>query len=364
MSRNNPGKLLTILVPTFNRAQKLRRFLSYLLKVEVHKKNVLNNIEFLIADGSEATDYKNNQIIGQLRQLGMHIEYCHFPRVDLIERFVLISKEIETNHVLVCGDDDLVDFEGVRDWLDNKDKFPVDYTYAGRFSNILGLSVFGLVVSCMERPFYGLKLTSEDPEIRLLMYGTANSFGITSLSYAIQPTSLFRDFWSIVEGQQLYLGGVEFLHQIFLSIRSKIIFSEKTLIFRDFSYIGYKSEKMREAPATDKYPYYGDKVVNLAVQIISDYSSADASRALEIIENVIDIQTSVLPSRLRLQGMYANQGSKICSCSDSISTAAIKSVWFRTYLEVYPRKLAIKKFIIFSLPASMTTFYKKIKSFF
>jgi hypothetical protein len=361
---NKLEKPLTILIPTYNRAPKLRRFLSYLLKIEAHQKIVLSNVEFIIADGSDKTDYKNNQLIDQIGELGIHIEYFHLPRVGLKERFIIVSREIKTNHVLVCGDDDLVDFEGVRDWLDNKNKFPVDYVYAGRFSNILGLSIFGLKVSCLERPYYGFKITAEDVEVRLLMYGVANAFGVTSLSYAIQPTLLFSEFWSMTKGRQLYYGGLEFLHQIFLTARSKIIFSGKTLIYRDFTYIDYKSDKLREAPATDKYQYFGEEAVNQAVQIISKYSSVDSSRALNIIENIIDIQASVLPSRLRLQNMYTNQGNKICSRSDLITMAAIKSVWFRAYLETYPRKPAIKRFIILSLPACMTQFYSKIKSFF
>lgn len=360
---NNLDKPLTILIPTYNRAPKLRRFLTYLLKIERHQKQVLPYIEFIIADGSEQTDYKNNQLLEQLIELGIHIEYCHFPRVGFQERFIIISDQIKTKHVLVCGDDDLVDFGGIKDWLDNKNEFPVDYVYAGRFSNILGLSISGVVLSSLERPYYGFKIATEDVKARFLMYGVANAFGITSLAYAIQPTFLFNEFWSLTKDRQIYYGGLEFLQQTFLASRSKIIFSEKTLIYRDFTYIDYKPEKLREAPATDKYPYFGETAVNLAAQMVSKCSSLDAFSALEIIENVIDIQFSVGPSRLKLQNSYSNQGYKICTASDSITAAAIRSAWFRTYLETYPRKPAMKRFIILSLPGWVTTLYSKVKSF-
>ena len=356
-------KSLTIVIPTYNRAQKLRRFLSYLLKIETHQSKVISLLEFIIADGSDEKDYKNSQIIAQLIKLGNNITYFHFPGVGLQNRFVIISEEIKTTHVLVCGDDDLVDFGGVRGWLENNEQLPDDYVYAGRFSNIMGISVFGLEVSGLERPYYGFNIGAEDVKTRVLTYGLANAFGITSLSYAIQPTFLFCEFWDLTKDRTFYYGGLELLHQTYLTARSKIFLSEKTLIFRDFTYIGYNYEKLREAPTTDRYPYFGEEAIQLAAQIVSTYSSIDASAALDVIENIIDIQTSILPSRLQLQAAYANQGKTLCSRSDSITVAAVRSVWFRAYLGAYPRNLAMKRFVILSLPDRMRKCLRKLVQF-
>jgi hypothetical protein len=354
-------KHLTILIPTFNRAPKLRRFLIYLLEIESHYKTILNNVVFVIADGSDSVDKKNIQLVEQLKSLGLFVECHHLPGEGLKERYIIMSNMIKTSHVLVCGDDDLVDFEGVKHWLENKNSYSEEYIYAGRFSNIKGLSIFGLEIDCLERPYYGFEISSENAETRVLMYGVSNAFGITSLSYAIQPTSTFQEFWNITKDRQLYYGGIEFLHQTFLSVRSKIIFSKKTLIYRDFTYIGYQPEDLREAPATDKYPYIGEESVNLAIQIISKYSFLDASRAEDIVKNILSVQTSVSQSKERLQYIYKSKGHKICSECDLITLDAVRSVWFQTYLRAYPAKGAIKKFINLSLPPFILECYSKIK---
>ena len=354
---------LTILVPTYNRAPKLRRFLNYLLRIEPHQKALLPHVDIVIADGSDQPDHKNIQLIEQLEKIGVGIRYCHFPRLGLQERFAVVSTQIETSHVLVCGDDDLVDFGGIGDWLENKYKIAAGHVYAGRFLNILGPSIFGLKVDCLERPYYGFKIAAEDVKTRLLMHGVANAFGITTLSYAIQPTFLFREFWSMTKGQILYYGGLEFAHQVFLTARSKVFFSEKTLIFRDFTYIDYKYEKLREAPATDKYPYLGEEAVNLAVQIISKNCPVDATMALDIIEEIIEIQASVLPSRLRFQNEHTKQGKRLRLSSDPVTVSAVQSAWFRTYLEAYPRKEAVKRFLGLSLPGCTYNFLRKLVIF-
>lgn len=353
-------KPLTILIPTFNRAAKLRRFLSYLINIEPDKKAVISNVDFLIADGSAEQDYKNDKLIEQLKKKGVGIKYCHLPRVGLQDRFIIISKKIKTNYVLCCGDEDLVDFGAVANWLKIRNKLPGDSVYAGRLVNILGLSIFGLKTSCLERPYYGFKVAAEDVKVRLLMNGLANAFGISSLSYAIQPTVLFSQFWSMTEGRVLYHGGIEFAHQTFLAAKSKIYFSEETLIYRDFAYIDYKYDELREAPTTDKYPYLGEEAVNLAVRIVSQNCPADSASASEIIESIIDVQTSVLPSRLRFQNMFENYGSKICSEGDMVTVTAIKSVWLRTYFSSYPGRFAIKKLVILSLPAGILSFIRKL----
>lgn len=342
--------VLSIVVPTYNRPLKLKRFLDYLIFCHRSKSSVFLAVRFIIVDGSTNICSLNIELVEMLHGWGVIIDYYHVPETGLSQRLLLASKKIQTSYVLVCGDDDLVDFDWVRNWIDGESRSRAGWTYAGRFVNVLGISLHGLDLSCAERPFSGFEISSSSPEIRLLTYGVANAFGISSLSYAVQPSSLFGEFWSMVEGQNLYHGGLEFLHQVFLAFKSKITFTDSPLIYRDFSYIDYVHEEMREAPSSDRYPYIGQDAVNLAVDFICSNSGLNRLDALEYVESAINLQFSLIPSRRRVQRVIQGAGDNALLKLDRETVRAVKHVWIRNYLTAYSFKGAVKRFIRASLP--------------
>lgn len=111
--------------------------------------------------------------------------------------------------------------------------------------------------------------------------------GIPALFYSLQPASILRQFWSLLQSNQsgLFYGGQEFLHQNFLCISGDIFFIDDALVLRDFTYWGYVREAIREAPETDVYPYYGEKAIHMIADLIH---ARDPLLTIDCIKDFLD----------------------------------------------------------------------------
>ena len=70
------------------------------------------------------------------------------------------------------------------------------------------------------------------------------------------------------------------------------------MIYRDYTYWGYKQEPIREAPDSDNYPYYGEKAIEMATEMLvnaSLFSSGD--EAISYINSILDLSESIGQSR-------------------------------------------------------------------
>jgi hypothetical protein len=98
----------------------------------------------------------------------------------------------------------------------------------------------------------------------------------------------------------LYHGGIEFLFQLFINAIGSVHISSTPFLLRDFTYINYTYDVMREAPTTDKYPYHGIEAINIASDLIRYFSpeiSIDSGLAEQLISNVIFFGSSLQGTR-------------------------------------------------------------------
>jgi hypothetical protein len=351
---------LTILIPTFNRPERLNRLLLYLNLCLLSKKIPIHSIRFLIIDGTGAPNKIVSEGVIKLENSGLNIELMNQPGVGLAERYAIAANEIKTNYVLVCGDDDLPDFDGITYWLNNRSTTSESQVFAGRFTNIYGISILRLVVKHGERPFSGLKIKNPDPLVRIAQYSLANSFGVTSLSYSIQPSELFRDFWSARYDKTYFFGGIELMHQIFLAGRAKIELSEHNLIFRDFSYIGYEIDSGREASAENVYPYYGESAIKKCCDFIVSFCGLTDSEAKKFVEEIIESNKALENSRQVVQSALEAMSSCKSARRLCATPPEVRLAWRRSYFSCYPKIAGLRRIIILSLPSKIIDYLKRL----
>ena len=70
-----------------------------------------------------------------------------------------------------------------------------------------------------------------------------------------------------------YHGGIDAITQLFFTIVGTVNDSNLPFLLRDFTYINYKHDAMREAPEFDKFPYHGAKAINIMIDLLCKYSS-------------------------------------------------------------------------------------------
>ena len=98
----------TIIIPTHNRHDYLRRNLCYLNTFE-------NFFDIVVLDSS------NEEFI-YLNEFECRIKYRHSPGLNFYGKFFDIKKFIETEYVLICADDDFVILESVLEIIKYLDK--------------------------------------------------------------------------------------------------------------------------------------------------------------------------------------------------------------------------------------------------
>ena len=359
-------KKITILTPTFNRPNKLARYILYLSLCMKSGKIPLDSVKILILDGSEVNSIKNNFSITKLYEDGLNINLIRKPGYSLTDRILFGAKIIDTEYVLVCGDDDLPDFIGIHQWLQIEDDLNRKTVFAGRFTNIYGFSIFSLISNNAERPYSGFKIQNSNPLLRVSQYALANAFGVTTLAYCIQPTEIFLNFWEDVTNKKInfHHAGLELMIQTYLTSQLSINLSNINIIYRDFSYIGYKTLNEREAPTDDLYPYYGIVAVEKCIDHISYYCKVSYNNAKEIVNEIICINKNIEKSKKNVQSRLENINNKKNEIASEYPQREVIMAWRRTYFSCYPKLLAIKKILILSIPNAIINYIRNLNKIF
>ena len=124
MSESISIRGLTIIIPTFNRSEHLKRLLNY------YDKTL--NVDFLILDSSDAKVQENNRLF--TNGLKGRYQYLQFkPYIEPKQKVMLGLKSVRTKYCAFCADDDLVIPTVLNDAIDflrkNSDFICVDGGY-------------------------------------------------------------------------------------------------------------------------------------------------------------------------------------------------------------------------------------------
>ena len=360
---------LSILIPTYNRPMRLLRLLHHLEMQFQEGTNLVKkfDLEIIIADGSDnhqpsvydEVNFSNKisylQNFSQVKILKRSGDSLHSRLRDLF-------KSSSGDFILLLGDDDLVILENLYFLLIKYADNTINQTIAGRLVNIRGLSLFGLRFDTSERPYSGVIFDNNDPIVRLSQYFTLNALGTNCLAYSIQSRNIFSKYVDNIT-DDMYFGGLEMLHQVVSILHGNIVLSNIPIIFRDYTYLDYKIESMREAPDTDPNPYLGKNAVDAVVNLISSVTGKNNSYSLDLINNLNNSIKLLQPSRLQVL-KYTNNKLNLNIPNSHISLA--NSVWRKYVRSIYSKKSCILLFL-FMIPGSLylkNNLPKKFKKIF
>jgi len=352
---------LSVLVPTYNRPAKLSRFLYYLNGLALERK-IPDFVEVIVADGShaelqaQAHSLTSNYFLKPL----YYLRVLSVPEVSFVDRMKLLAESAEGDYVLYIGDDDLPIFDSMEASIEKLDKQPSLSAVAGRFINITGFGINKLCLSMAERPYSGFGLTSPNALTRLGTLIALNSVGVSSLTYALQRRGTVIDHYDIVSREQIFHGGLEFVHQVYTTMAGGIYFENVPFIYRDFTFIGYIPHSDREAPDSDDFPYIGRNAVTLAASIISDRSGLSNEEAFELIagliENVLQIQESRQAASVELETLAI-------PFVEPATLKAATAAWYTTLEKCYPGGHVNLRRLFGSLPHSIRKMIYSMRSY-
>lgn len=345
---------LTLIIPTCDREDKIYRQLLYILHCATISEElyyILQNIEILIGDGSsESLDKTNNNKINScLRTLSKvtNTKYIHMPNLSFPERVGKLGEAAKGKYILMCGDDDLIIFESAWKLLMELENNKEIKSITGVFLNIRGWNNANFIFDPQERLYADFILKSPVFLQRWVQYTTINSLGTTSLAYCIVPKKEFNILGKILKNNSdLYHGGIELLFQLFFNAIGNLKISKIPFLLRDFTYLDYKYDVMREAPNEDKYPYNGERAIQIASQILSQYSTdlqIKESEAEEVISNMLSFGRDLQPIRgvigkaidKEVLNTKHLENTELINGQRNCLTTAHK-IWIKTSKECYP----------------------------
>lgn len=118
---------LTIAIPTYNRSKFLEKNLNSLLKQDNKDFNVL------IQDNNSTDNTEN--IVKKFKDLGLKIDYKkNDSNLGWEKNFELCFKRVNTSHMILLGDDDIIINDGIEIIYDDIKKFDPDLMYCKTFS--------------------------------------------------------------------------------------------------------------------------------------------------------------------------------------------------------------------------------------
>jgi glycosyltransferase domain-containing protein len=351
-------KKLSILVPTYNRPEKLRRFLSYINSC-TSAQIIPSFIEILIGDGSTPEmQADTHQETKKFLYNNDSVTHYGLPNETFESRMIFLLKRSSAPYILVIGDDDLPIFDAIESLIVEFEKDILISAVAGRFLNVTEFTATKLMLSVAERPYSGFSLTST-PLSRVISYASLNGLGITSLSYAMQRREHALKFFQLIKDKDFYFGGIEFFHQLFTCVTGHVIFVNHPLVLRDFTYIGYQRYKKREAPVTDAVPYAGLAAIEFAALFLAEEVDINASDAFAIVLSLFKLPEQLSTSKFIVQeNLKYLQVPSLNHLTLKIATAAWLETYKQCYPEYSPRKEKIKHRIHQILPSRLKTLLK------
>lgn len=151
---------ITIIVPTFNRADFLARLLAYYAQVQFQG-------HILIGDASDHEQAALVRKTAEEYQDGLKVHYHHLPGISIAQTVFLLNSFIQTPFVALIGDDDFLVVKGLCQCVDFLNNHP-DYIAANGCGGLLLVEdgmAYGKIKDLGDYPLKGVD--AEDPGQRL-----------------------------------------------------------------------------------------------------------------------------------------------------------------------------------------------------
>lgn len=177
----------TLVVPTYNRSELLRRLLSYLRVQQVGSR-------ILILDSSEAEHFEANRVA--VAASGLNIRHERFdPSVQPYAKFAAGMQLVDTKYVSFCADDDILFPEAVRECLDVLEADPFYVAAHGYYINFLDKSEQGGGFRITTTMYESDGLADGDAWRRLRQFMT----NYQATFYAVHRTDVLRDVFQRIQ---------------------------------------------------------------------------------------------------------------------------------------------------------------------
>lgn len=174
----------TILIPTYNRPEYLKRILSYYSDYE--------STYYIIVADSSSTEVKklNEESISSFSNLNVQHLDNYSPKINTFHKVAGAVNYVDTKYCVLCADDDFVTPNGINqavDFLENNPDFIVAH---GRYIRFWPRSGVGNKQQFVWKPNYRFQsITSPDPKKRLT-YHLSHYFMPTF--YAVHRTDFLK----------------------------------------------------------------------------------------------------------------------------------------------------------------------------
>ena len=264
----------TIIIPTYNKPDYLKRILTYFLSFK-------KRINIIVLDGSD-------EVFPDISVYEDKIEYLHTPKLDPFERSKLALNKINTPYVLVCADDDFVVPDAVIkviDFLDNNPDYAsgqgVSYSFYYKNHFIEKYS-----------PFWDMnnrKINDNTPSERIInimsnwiliaysvfrteVFKVINEniyFGLKVFRYNTALTELLYNIYTIIEGKHIVL---------------PLLYSAREVAFNSSGYI---TAFLEEVVYKKKYRQDYQNFLQFTSEYLSKEEKIDIEEARRVIKNAV-----------------------------------------------------------------------------
>lgn len=175
----------TILLPTYNRPQDLRKLLDYL----AHSFD-LNKVRVLVLDGSDS----KNQTVNRRACEGLQVDYKSYgSSLSYVERLLEGLQSTETESVIILGDDDILSPKGFSECVsflhENK-----DYTIA--HGQYIGFNITSQGCS-FNKTYHSVSIEDNSPLKRLFSF--FSSYTAPTIYAVCRTASLQKSFEELIK---------------------------------------------------------------------------------------------------------------------------------------------------------------------
>ena len=221
------GKMkCTVLIPTYNRPNQLKRLLSY-----YHQYG--NGLPVLIADSSSEVNKKlNRETVASFQSTSFLYFDKYDPSTNFYQKMLDVLQQVSTEYCVICADDDFVTPSGIQEAVAFLDINP-DFTIA--HGHYLG---FQLVIGLGGKPkFYWFQwyryksITHLEPKDRLSYFLSNPS--VSSTTYAVWHTNFKKMVFAEVIRSTSDYWFAESLHDLLVFIYGKMKYLDVLYSGRD-----------------------------------------------------------------------------------------------------------------------------------
>jgi len=264
--------LFTIIIPTYNRPEYLKRILSYYESFEV---------KIIVVDASD-------EIFPYLALYKDQIEYRHTLNKDRISRINEIASLICTPYVLLCADDDFIIPDAVNrvvSFLQENPDYALGEGYIFKFYNQNN----DLMCIASSKNMLGVNISEDCPSKRIL-YAVTNPVAIF---YSVYRTDIFKEMYksmilnnkTIIKHpnlQEMYISWYSLIEGKFIVLPLLYQAREAT-----WNSEGQTSTDLKEIISTKKFRKEYNEFVALVAAHLSKKESISFDNAKNTVEEII-----------------------------------------------------------------------------